>query len=105
MCTLCNATEEQQIEYGIAFGYPDCCINEYINDSARMKRTSVDPRNRKQIKIAREKYGFVPCKHHAMLIHQGKTTAEELVTNRRNAERSKELNILVQEDGFDMELD
>ena len=43
--------------------------------------------------------------HHAMLIHQGKTTAEELVTNRRNAERSNELNILVQEDGFDIELD
>ena len=29
-------------------------------------------------------------------------SAEELVTNRRNAERSNELNILVQEDGFDI---
>jgi hypothetical protein len=101
MCILCNASQEQQKEYGVAFGYPDCCINEYINDSARMMRTKIDPRNRKQIKIAREKYGFVPCKYHAMLIHQGKTTAEELVANRRNAEQSSELNKLAQETGWE----
>jgi hypothetical protein len=96
MCIFCNATEEQQKEYGIAFGYPDCCINEFISDSARMTKTGIDPRNRKQIKIAREKYGFVPCKHHTMLISQGKCTAEELVTNRRNHQKSAELNKLAE---------
>jgi hypothetical protein len=94
MCILCETNPVKVREYGIIFGYPECCIEEYIRDTDVLEKTGKDPRNKVQIKIAKEKHGFVPCKKHAKMIRKNLTTAENLVAETRNHEKSSELNKL-----------
>ena len=97
MCIFCDADEHQTRDYGRAFGYPDCCIEEFIQDLKIMDESGVDVRNNDQIDIARRTMGFVPCKNHTEMIINGHTTPEDLVITKRNIEKSKELNRLVEE--------
>lgn len=92
MCILCEATADEMAEYGKIFGYPECCISEYVKDTIYMNKTGIDVRNEAQIKIARETHGFVPCKKHAKLIKKGKVSLEDLVGKNRDHEKSKKLN-------------
>lgn len=92
MCIFCEATDKQVKEYGDIFGYPDCCIQEFISDTKTMNETGVDVRNDIQVTIARNTHGFVPCKMHAQMIEYGEITPEELVVKKRNIRESKKLN-------------
>lgn len=92
MCMFCEATNDQIKEYGEIFGYPDCCIQEFISDTNLMDETGVDVRNDMQITIAINTHGFVPCKMHAEMIEYGEITAEDLVSKRRNIKKSNKLN-------------
>jgi hypothetical protein len=96
MCQFCNQTEQEIRDMGKIFGYPQCCIDEYIADSEYMK-THDDPRNEEQIDIAIDTFGFVPCKKHAKLIASGETTVALILINKDEA-KSDELNaILIKE--------
>ena len=94
MCIFCRATEEQIIEYGKAFGYPSCCIEEFVRDTDILHATGKDIRNEWQKEIARSTYGFVPCKKHAAMIAHGKITAEDIVSVTRDEKRANELNAI-----------
>ena len=94
MCILCEIGPEKVREHGRIFGYPECCIEEFIKDSEIMHSTGKDVRNKTQIRIAKEKYGFVPCKKHAKMIKKGLVTAEDLVAPTRDHNKSSELNKL-----------
>jgi len=92
MCIHCESSPEKIVEYGKIFGYPDCCIREFILDSSMINNLGIDRRNKTQIKVAVSTHGFVPCKEHARLIRKKKTTPEDLVRDRRNNEESSKLN-------------
>lgn len=92
MCIFCEATTEQIKEYGEIFGYPDCCIQEFISDTKTMNETGVDVRNDMQITVAIQTYGFVPCKMHAEMIICGQITPEDLIIERRNVKKARRLN-------------
>jgi hypothetical protein len=100
MCIFCNATIKEIKEYGLIFGYPVCCIDEFIQDTVHMRKTGKDNRTATQKKIGLEKHGFVPCKKHAKMIKKGLITAEDLVEPNRNHEKSKELNIIALSEHF-----
>jgi hypothetical protein len=92
MCKLCDGNDNERIEMGKIFGYPDCCINEFIRDGKIMKRKKKDVRNDAQIAVAIETGGFVPCKMHAEMIVSGRITVDELVVERRDIKKAKKLN-------------
>jgi hypothetical protein len=92
MCIYCEADPEKMKEYGKIFGYPECCIKEFIHDTSIMKITGKDPRNKTQIKVGILTHGFVPCKEHARLIKRKKITPEDLVRDTRNHQESSRLN-------------
>lgn len=95
MCIFCEANYEEMKEYGEIFGYPDCCIQEFISDTKTMEETGVDVRNDMQITIAINTRGFVPCKMHAEMIEYGEITPEELVVKKRNIRKARKLNKMV----------
>lgn len=97
MCIFCNDDPDKIREYGKAFGYPDCCIEEFIKDINILHSTDVDVRNEDQKDIARNTYGFVPCKMHTEMIINKAVTPEDLVRDRRNAEKSAELNRIAEQ--------
>lgn len=92
MCNLCNISAEEVRKRGIIFGYPDCCIEEFIRDTEWMEHSDIDVRNEAQISIAKQTAGFVPCKMHTEMILNGQTTPEDLVVKRRNIKKAKKLN-------------
>jgi hypothetical protein len=82
MCVNCENTPEKKIKLGRLFGYPQCCIDEFIYDSEKMKDTNIDVRIPEQIKIAKITGGFVPCKKHALAISSGEVTLESIIVGR-----------------------
>lgn len=98
MCKLCKATDDEIREMGRIFGYPDCCIEEFISDGKIMNKKKKDVRNGAQIAIARDTDGFVPCKMHAKMIFRGETTPEDLVVERRDIKKAKKLNKIAHKD-------
>ncbi len=94
MCRLCEATDDEVRDIGRIFGYPECCIEEFISDNETISIKNEDVRNEAQITIARDTGGFVPCKMHAKMIFLGEITPEELVVERRDIKKSKKLNKL-----------
>ena len=102
MCIFCDSTPSKVREYGRIFGYPECCIDEFINDQDIRQKTGEDVRNEDQKDVARRTMGFVPCKMHTQMIVAGTITPEELVAPTRNAKKVKKLNkkALEQEEEF-----
>lgn len=92
MCILCEDTNDKIREYGKIFGYPDCCIEEFITDKEHFDKTGIDNRNHEQIAIANLTAGFVPCKKHAEEISNG-LPVDKVIIN-RNVKESKRLNLL-----------
>jgi hypothetical protein len=62
---------------GKFYGYPDCCINQFIN-----KITNYEKHTKDQIKVSKYK-GFIPCKYHTKLILDGKMILEDLINDRK----------------------
>jgi len=95
MCIFCDTNPDKVRKYGKIFGYPECCIEEFISDMEinRLSNDDSDVRNEEQIEIARSTWGFVPCKMHTQMIMEGKTTPEHLVRKTRNAKKAAKLNV------------
>ena len=92
MCIFCDSTPSKVREYGRIFGYPECCIEEFISDQEILHTTGEDVRNEDQKDVARSTSGFVPCKMHTQMIVSGQTTPELLVAPTRDAKKVKKLN-------------
>lgn len=57
---------------GEYYGYPKCCIDAFLKGESN-KDEEIN-----------KNYGFLPCQEHAKQIKEGKTTLEELITNRKH---------------------
>jgi len=62
------------IEKGLLFGYPQCCILQFINRFPTAAE-GVSPEVHKY-------QGFIPCEEHTKQIEEGKITLESLIVNR-----------------------
>lgn len=62
------------IENGLYFGYPKCCIEDFVN-----RFPEPPPVERREIHNFK---GFIPCKECCDKILSGKATLESLITNR-----------------------
>ena len=101
MCLFCNNTDEKQIrKYGEIFGYPSCCINEFINDKVYYDKFGEDCRSHAQIVIAQEVGGFVPCKKHAEEIISGEISLSDIIIN-RDYVQARELNEEAEKESYD----
>lgn len=77
---------EQNYDFGISLGYPQCCVEQFCNEPPLYLQNS----KRKQIDIDRynasfvngEYTGFIPCGYHATKIRLGLETLVGLVKNR-----------------------
>jgi hypothetical protein len=58
-------------EKGHYYGYPPCCIQEFLEKSKEILRTEA------QKKVSGT--GFVPCHHHSVAILKGDVKIEELI--------------------------
>jgi len=58
---------------GIYFGYPMCCIAQFINGYPDKTAKNGD---------VSQGYGFIPCDLHAQQIRDGKTNLEKIITER-----------------------
>lgn len=57
---------------GLYFGYPTCCISEFIEGKCFTED---------QYKVSNGS-GFIPCKRHTKMIIEGVLNIEELITSR-----------------------
>lgn len=65
------------VDNGEYYGYPKCCIKEFIKDLDK----GLNLVNRKN-RIKAGKNGFIPCRRHAALINNNKIKISSLITNR-----------------------
>jgi hypothetical protein len=70
-----NSQIQVIFETGIYFGYPECCINNFIDD----RKKGIDTKSRN---FAGNYTGFVPCKNHLDMIRNGKLKIEDLIQSR-----------------------
>jgi len=72
--------------FGIALGYPECCVNEFCVLSpevmARTRPTKDDQMKLTSGHIDNKFTGFIPCLNHAKQINNGEITLESLIKNR-----------------------
>lgn len=71
--------EEQMQQYketGIYYGYPPCCIEDFLERVKEDKGPTPE-----QCEVGKG-YGFIPCKGHTNEIRAGIITLESLITNR-----------------------
>ncbi len=76
-----NNIQDPLLKHGLYFGYPSCCITDFIFNSQRFYR------NKRTIysKLAANKvgqFGFMPCKEHCILILENKINIDSLIKNR-----------------------
>jgi hypothetical protein len=70
--TLSKPTEHI-IYNGLYYGYPQCCIDNFIETYQKIKpRTDAQ----EQVHLCT---GFIPCHQHALKILAGKTTLEDII--------------------------
>ena len=77
-CLICETclTLSRYYAFGQNFGYPLCCINEFVLDISENRRCSPI-----RLKVSKGS-GFVPCGVCAEKILSKKVTLKELVVNR-----------------------
>jgi hypothetical protein len=68
-----NQPTEHILYNGLYFGYPQCCIDNFIHTYQRIK-SRTDAQEKVHLST-----GFVPCHEHALLILDGRTTLEALI--------------------------
>lgn len=91
MCKLCEVSSSQMRKYGKIFGYPSCCIEEFIRNKKLIKEGKEDPTNNLQKLIAQLTYGFVPCTKHAEMALSGEMSVFEMIKD-RDVELANKLN-------------
>lgn len=69
-----EAHERRLRAFGKEFGYPSCCIDEFVEDM----RNGVSPAMTRGVYYM----GFVPCRSHADAITNGKMSFHDLISNR-----------------------
>ena len=74
-------SHQHMIENGQYYGYPDCCIKAFVKPY--QEGTTLLWWERSKAQIEARKHGFIPCKHHAEEILQGRITIEELISPSR----------------------
>lgn len=77
---------------GKFFGYPQCCIDEFVFNSGRIYGAIVTGNKELLATINKtelgrddkinQNTGFIPCKHHAKMIQDGEITLESLISKR-----------------------
>ena len=67
---------EHLVYYGKYFGYPECCIQDFIQFYLKEKL-----RTDEQEKV--KCFGFIPCHQHALDILTGKITLEAIILSSR----------------------
>jgi hypothetical protein len=92
MCKLCDETPAKKRKIGKMFGYPECCIDEFISDTEEFKKTKIDNRTPEQKSIALYTGGFVPCKNHAIEIEYGGIEVESIIVGRDEKKIKKFMN-------------
>jgi len=70
--TKSKRTERRYKLLGKYYGYPECCINSFIDDT---KRTRTQ-------RYVHKGLGFIPCNNCATKIMNGENTIEQLIKNR-----------------------
>lgn len=82
------ANDDYFIEKGKYFGYPDCCISEFLDRYNRIMNEGAKPLeywlkfNQTQVDRLGLLIGFVPCESCCGKILNGETTIEGLLSNR-----------------------
>ena len=73
-----HASAEALRKNGKYYGYPDCCIQSFIDPISKNGRLpNATERTKAQQHTA--KYGFIPCEVHAQQIQDKKITIEQLI--------------------------
>lgn len=70
--------EEHWQRMGKRYGYPQCCIDSFINESSPEARTE----NQKLVSLLQT--GFIPCEHHANLLVKGEISLISLISHERD---------------------
>jgi|SRR3972149_4068279 len=72
---------------GEYYGYPECCIKEFIHTCERGKNPNNHPTKDDKLRFRMSHVngvysGFIPCLQHAKLIAIGKIKLSDLIKNR-----------------------
>jgi len=70
---------------GIYYGYPVCCIKEFIDDYSFMLKHTISEELLLKRKVSNGS-GFIPCFQHAKLIAAGEIKLEDLIRDRKHAQ-------------------
>lgn len=77
---------EENYDFGISLGYPECCVEQFCNEPPlflkNTKRRIIDVDRYNSAFINGEYTGFIPCDKHATEIISGKLLLQDLVQNR-----------------------
>lgn len=90
MCKNCKGTPEPQDDgfnqfriYGIYYGYPVCCIDEFISDVKIIMAGGENPRTAEQQSLATNvTHGFIPCKAHMQEMAEKNLKPEDILCER-----------------------
>jgi len=75
---MCWQERNITFENGIYFGYPLCCINEFIDDLSKGE----SPHRRNKLAGIKTDGAFHPCRKHTQDILDGKIKIEDLIDSR-----------------------
>lgn len=70
---------------GIYYGYPSCCIKEFIKDYSFMLKHTISEELVLKRKVSNGS-GFIPCFQHAKQIEAGEIKLEDLILDRKHVQ-------------------
>ena len=78
------------IKYGKRFGYPECCIEAFIERNTNVSEPILP--NRVQRRVGKGT-GFIPCSYCCWKVVSGKCKLEDLITDRKERRTFPETSI------------
>lgn len=87
MCQNCDTGDgfDGFRKYGHFFGYPECCIKQFVKDVKQIMSGKKDPRTETQSELATLMNGYVPCPECAEKIMSGDKSVFEHIDSNRDA--------------------
>lgn len=84
MCSKCEIGKKKGTfeTLGRSFGYPQCCIDEFIKHVAIIVLQDIDPRTDEQNFIGTYTHGFIPCAACTEKVVTGQITLNSLIRDR-----------------------
>ena len=85
MCELCQQGIDKSRLFGKYYGYPDCCIDQWINDSPYANGkpgNKITELQEEVYQMGSKDYGFYPCDKCCLKIIRGQITIDQLIINR-----------------------